>query len=129
MLGTGSAFPAHSYNECFMLDTGVGRLLVDAGGGNGIIHILEKAQLDIATIHDFFVTHTHTDHILGAIWIIRRIVQLHIENRYEGTLSIYGNRDVIHALPVLPAGCNPAAFLSGSHPQSIGGYVPNRSSA
>lgn len=98
MLGTGSAFPAHSYNECFILDTGSGRLLVDAGGGNGIIHILEKAQLDIATIHDFFVTHTHTDHILGAIWIIRRIVQLHIENRYEGALSIYGNRDVIHAL-------------------------------
>lgn len=98
MLGTGSAFPAHSYNECFLIDTGVGKLLVDGGGGNGIINMLDRTELDIATIHDFFVTHTHTDHILGAIWVIRRIVQLYIENKYEGTLDIYGNTEVINAL-------------------------------
>lgn len=98
VLGTGSAFPSRSYNECFIIETEEGRLLVDAGGGNGIINILESMAIDIATLHDMFVTHSHTDHILGAVWVVRRIVQLALEDRYEGCLTVYGNADVIDAL-------------------------------
>jgi len=97
-LGTGSAFPSRSYNECFIFDNGTGQLLVDAGGGNGIINILDREKIDIAELTDMFVTHTHTDHIFGAVWVIRRIVQLAIENKYDGHFSVYGNSDVIVSL-------------------------------
>ncbi len=98
VLGTGSAFPTRSYNECFIVETDGGRLLVDGGGGNAIINILERMSVDIRTLHDLFVTHSHTDHILGAVWFIRRVVQFAIEEKYPGRLNVYGNSDVIEAL-------------------------------
>lgn len=98
MLGTGSAFPSRSYNECFVVETGEGRLLVDGGGGNSIIRILDDNGIDIAELDNMFVTHTHTDHIFGAVWIIRRIVQLSLENKYDSRFKVFGNADVVHAL-------------------------------
>lgn len=98
VLGTGSAFPTRSYNECFIVETDGGRLLVDGGGGNAIINILERMSVDIRTLHNLFVTHSHTDHILGAVWFIRRVVQFAIEGKYPGHLNVYGNSDVIEAL-------------------------------
>lgn len=97
MLGTGSAFPKHSYNSCFAVKTGSSLLLVDAGGGNGIFQALERCGLKVSDIHDLFVTHTHTDHLLGLIWLIRRIVNFTTEISYNGKLNLYGNRDVLEA--------------------------------
>lgn len=37
MLGTGNATVTHIYNTCFTLQTSTTLLLVDAGGGNGIL--------------------------------------------------------------------------------------------
>lgn len=37
MLGTGSAFVTRCYNTCFVIDDDGTRLLVDAGGGNGVL--------------------------------------------------------------------------------------------
>ena len=34
--------------------------MVDAGGGNGILGILEKMNVDMAHIHHIFVTHEQT---------------------------------------------------------------------
>ena len=65
MLGTGNATVTRCYNTCFTIKTGKNILLVDAGGGNGILGQLEKAGIAISEIHDMFVTHAHTDHILG----------------------------------------------------------------
>ena len=69
MLGTGNATVTKCYNTCFTIKTGKNILLVDAGGGNGILGQLEKAGIAISEIHDMFVTHAHTDHILGAVWM------------------------------------------------------------
>lgn len=66
MLGTGNAGVTRCYNTCFAIRTAENVLLVDAGGGNGILVQLEKAGIAIERIHDMFVTHAHTDHILGA---------------------------------------------------------------
>ena len=46
---------------------------MDAGGGNGIFKQLEQAGVPFTGIREMFVTHAHTDHILGAIWVIRKI--------------------------------------------------------
>ena len=61
MLGTGNATVTKCYNTCFTIKTGKNILLVDAGGGNGILGQLEKAGIAISEIHDMFVTHAGLD--------------------------------------------------------------------
>lgn len=92
MLGTGSATVSHIYNTCFVLSTSTTQLLVDAGGGNGILAQLRKANISIDSIHHLFVTHAHTDHILGVIWIVRMVAQC---KGYVGQLHVYGNDKVM----------------------------------
>lgn len=91
MLGTGNATVTRCYNTCFAIINGERTFLVDAGGGNGILSQLEKAGISINTIHDVFVTHAHTDHILGIVWIIRVIAQQMQQGKYEGILNIYSH--------------------------------------
>ena len=63
ILGTGNALATRCYNTCFTLHGADGEiLLVDAGGGNGILTQLVRAEIDLPTIRDLFITHTHTDH-------------------------------------------------------------------
>ena len=45
MLGTGSALVTECYNTCFVLQTDTTALLVDAGGGNGILRQLIRQYL------------------------------------------------------------------------------------
>lgn len=92
MLGTGSATVSHIYNTCFVLSTDTTLLLVDAGGGNGILTQLDKAKISISDIHHLFVTHAHTDHVLGVIWIVRMVAQC---KGYEDKLHVYGNDKVM----------------------------------
>ena len=87
VLGTGNAVVTKCYNTCFVLQLGEKRILVDGGGGIGILRALENAKIDIDTINDVFVSHKHTDHILGIIWIIRVIGKKLWKK--EGVLSIY----------------------------------------
>lgn len=95
MLGTGNATVVRCYNTCFVLETSATKLLVDAGGGNGILAQLKKAGIPVADIHHFFITHAHTDHILGAIWVIRMVAQC---AGYEGKLRVYGHDKVVKVL-------------------------------
>ena len=62
MLGTGNATVSQIYNTCFVLQTPSTLMLVDAGGGNGILAQLKKIHVQISDIHHLFVTHAHTDH-------------------------------------------------------------------
>ncbi|MGN1246320.1 MAG: MBL fold metallo-hydrolase [Muribaculaceae bacterium] len=99
MLGTGSAAVTHCFNTCFAIIADDGSpMLVDAGGGNGILRQLELATLRLEDIHDMFVTHTHTDHILGAVWIVRMVAQSIYGGKYTGTFTVRGHDEVIAAL-------------------------------
>ncbi len=89
VLGTGSANVTRCYNTCFALHDGKRAILVDAGGGNGIIRILNLAGLDLRQIRHAFVSHQHTDHLLGMIWIIRRVATLMLADQYEGQFCIH----------------------------------------
>ena len=67
VFGTGNAQAVHCYNTCFALKDEDEFFMVDAGGGNGILKILEEMNVDLSHIHHIFVTHEHTDHILGIV--------------------------------------------------------------
>lgn len=95
MLGTGNALVSNIYNTCFVLETDKTQLLVDAGGGNGILAQLRKAYNPITNIHHLFVTHAHSDHILGVVWVIRMVAQC---KEYVGQLHVYGNDKVMRVI-------------------------------
>lgn len=101
MLGTGNAAVTQCYNTCFALRHGGGVLLVDAGGGNGILHRLEQAGISLSSIHHIFVTHTHTDHILGVVWVVRMIAQSMNAGKYEGVLHVYGHEEAMRVLELI----------------------------
>lgn len=98
MLGTGNATVSQIYNTCFVLKTPSTLMLVDAGGGNGILAQLKKVNVQISDIHHLFVTHAHTDHVLGVIWVIRMVAQC---KGYEGLLHVYGNDKVMKVIKTI----------------------------
>jgi ribonuclease Z len=98
MLGTGNATVSQIYNTCFVLQTHGSLMLVDAGGGNGILAQLKKVNVQISDIHHLFVTHAHTDHVLGVIWVIRMVAQC---KGYEGLLHVYGNDKVMKVIKTI----------------------------
>ncbi len=98
ILGTGNANVTKCYNTCFAIKSGEEYFLVDAGGGNGILRQLELAEIPMEKIHHIFLSHEHTDHLLGMIWMIRMIAQRMKQGKYEGKLHIYMHSDLIEPL-------------------------------
>ena len=92
MLGTGNALVTRCYNTCFTLHSKEKVLLVDAGGGNGILTQLERAGICRENISDLFVTHAHTDHLLGCIWIMRMALQ------FNYSLRVWSHKKVLQLL-------------------------------
>lgn len=101
MLGTGNAVVTKCYNTCFVLSENDEYFMVDAGGGNQILGILEEQNIPLTKIHDLFVTHAHSDHILGVVWMIRIIGQLMNKKEYSGDLRIYAHEQVIENLQTI----------------------------
>lgn len=97
MLGTGHAVVTKCYNTCFALEEGERRMLVDGGGGSGIVTQLERAGIPLATLTDIFVTHRHLDHILGILWMMRMQSYALASGKVEA-VNIYGHDEVIDIL-------------------------------
>lgn len=94
ILGTGNAMATRCYNTCFALcPPGGDILLVDAGGGNGIFRQMEAAALPYERVRHLYLTHGHTDHALGMIWVLRKITALMCAGRYEGDLHVHCHSD------------------------------------
>jgi ribonuclease Z len=90
VLGTGNAMVTNCYNTCFAVSCPNGEhILVDAGGGNGILVQMKKAKVEPNTIHHLIVTHEHCDHLLGVVWVVRKIGTMMLGNKYAGQLHIY----------------------------------------
>ena len=98
MLGTGNATVTRCYNTCFALQRGTKYFLVDTGGGNGILTQLEKADIPLNEIHDIFISHEHTDHLLGIVWLIRMIATQMKKDKYEGNLHIYCHKELVETI-------------------------------
>ncbi|MDD2961801.1 MAG: MBL fold metallo-hydrolase [Muribaculaceae bacterium] len=94
ILGTGNAMVTKCYNTCFAIKSKDEYFLVDAGGGNQILANIDSMNIDFDKIRDMFITHAHTDHLLGAIWVIRKIASLINSNKYNGIFNIYSSQEV-----------------------------------
>ena len=101
VFGTGNAAVTHCYNTCFAIRDGEEYFMVDAGGGNGILKILEDMEVPLVRIHHIFVTHEHNDHILGMVWMVRVIATAMLNGKYEGTLTIYCHGELIDTIKTL----------------------------
>ena len=101
VFGTGNAQAIHCYNTCFAIRNDNDYFMVDAGGGNGILKILDDMKVDLNAIHHIFVTHEHTDHILGIVWMIRMIATGMKKGTYEGNLQIYCHPGLVDTISTL----------------------------
>jgi len=89
------------YHTCFALKNGDEYLLVDAGGGNGILAQIEKAGIPWQNLRSMFVTHAHTDHVLGVSWVIRVIASLMESQKYVGNFTIYCHAELGRAIAAI----------------------------
>ena len=102
VLGTGNASVKKCYNTCFALQSHDEYFLIDAGGGNQILSRLEdQMNIKMESIHHLFVTHAHTDHLLGVIWVIRMIATQMNNHQYEGEFHIYAHTELIEAIKTI----------------------------
>ncbi len=99
VFGTGNAIVTRCYNTCFAIKNSDGEyFMVDTGGGNGILRILEDMNVDMKRIHHIFLTHEHTDHLLGIVWLVRMISVLMKKELYDGNLYIYCHEDLVETV-------------------------------
>ena len=98
VLGTGNAAVTKCYNTCFAIQNIDEYFLVDTGGGNGILTQLEKAHIPITAIHHIFISHEHTDHVLGVVWMIRMVGTAMNKGEYDGNLNIYCHEELVDTI-------------------------------
>lgn len=103
VLGTGNAMVTECYNTCFALHKNGEYLLVDAGGGNGILRQLKQAHVPIKAIRHLIVTHEHCDHLLGVVWVLRAIGTKMNQGSYTGTFHIWCHEGLAKAIATLAA--------------------------
>lgn len=101
VLGTGNATVKNCYNTCFALKQKDEYFLIDAGGGNGILSQLDKSGIALNQIHHLFVSHEHTDHILGVIWVIRMIATQINQDKYKGIFHIYCHEELVETIQTI----------------------------
>ena len=99
MLGTGHGFVWNLYNTCFLLENNGENLLVDTGGGVEIVKNLEKTGYSLKDINNIFISHCHTDHILGVLWIFKRMKGFFVKENKK--LTIYCNQEVKESIEKL----------------------------
>ena len=110
ILGTGHGTAINCYNTCYTLENNNEYFLVDAGGGNGILKQLSDVNIEIEKIKAMFISHTHTDHIMGAVWIIRLVGRKYLVEDYNIPFYIYGNNEVIKAIKQMCEAVLPSKF-------------------
>lgn len=110
ILGTGHGTVVNCYNTCFTLEENNEHFLVDCGGGNGILKQLQHLNISINNIRAMFVSHTHTDHILGSLWILRMVARLYLKSDFDKNFYVYGNDEVIHAIIQMSSVVLPSKF-------------------
>jgi len=98
MLGTGNGGTLELYNTCFVIQNDKGNFLVDTGGGIEVIKRLKCIDIQFADIKNIFISHSHTDHILGIFWIFKKISRLAMHGKITDKINIYCNDVVYEAI-------------------------------
>lgn len=95
MLGTGHGFVHELYNTCFIVND---KFLVDTGGSADIVKNIKLSGIKLSDVHDIFISHTHTDHLLGLFWLLKILTVMYKKGTYIGDLNIYCNDEVAYAI-------------------------------
>lgn len=101
VFGTGNALVTRCYNTCFALRDEDQYFMVDTGGGNGILRILDEMQVPVEAIHHIFITHAHTDHLLGIVWMVRFAAMGMKKGTYDGDLNIYCHAELAETITTI----------------------------
>lgn len=94
-LGTGHALAYHCYTTCLALTDGERTFVTDGGGGNGVFMQMERANMRPDEVTDLFISHAHTDHLIGAIWLVRVIGHQFDRSGRTTPLHVYGHASVL----------------------------------
>jgi ribonuclease Z len=70
-LGTGAPDATKYFHSSYLIQENNSSILIDTGSGAQILRQLELANIKLQDINHIFITHKHTDHILGIFWIMR----------------------------------------------------------
>lgn len=103
MLGTGAGGTLDLYNTCFVIQNDVGNFLVDTGGSIEVLKRMQQVGIALDDIRDIFISHSHTDHILGLIWIFKKIGSKLIGGEKREPINIYCNDVVYEAIKGIAA--------------------------
>lgn len=98
MLGTGNGMTLELYNTCFVIQNGGGVFLIDTGGSAEIIRRLKLASIELSEIKNIFISHSHTDHILGLIWMFKKMSRMIKHGEIKENVNIYCNDIVYEAI-------------------------------
>jgi len=98
MLGVGNGGTLNLYNTCFVIQNDNGNFLVDTGGSIEIIKRLNKANIDYKKIKHIFISHSHTDHILGIFWLFKKISRLAMSGEITEKINLYCNDVVFESI-------------------------------
>ena len=101
MLGTGHGSVMKLYNTCFVLDNDGKKLLVDTGGSIQIIKNLQISGYKLTDINNIFISHCHTDHILGLCWIFKKVSVLYLSGEFKKKINVYCNSEVFESIKKL----------------------------
>jgi ribonuclease Z len=64
-LGTGGALNPERYQPSMLVEAGATRVLLDTGGGLGVVRRLLACDIDPSSIGHIFLSHRHLDHVGG----------------------------------------------------------------
>ena len=101
MLGVGHGGVTDLYNTCFLIKNDKGDFLVDTGGSIEIIKRLKSVNVDILDIKNIFISHSHTDHILGIFWLFKKLASMARHIKVDDKINIYCNGIVYHILYII----------------------------
>ena len=97
VFGTGHAMVTRLYNSCFALEEDGRFFLLDAGGGSGILQAAAAMGVPWDAVRFLFLTHTHTDHLLGGVWAVRAVGSRMCSGQYPGEFTVWGHHALIDA--------------------------------
>ena len=98
MLGTGNGGTLELYNTCFVIQNDNGNFLVDTGGGIEIIKRLNHVGINYKTIRHIFISHSHTDHILGIFCLFKKMSMGIIHGEITERIKLYCNDTVYQTI-------------------------------
>lgn len=98
MLGTGNGGTVELYNTCFVIQNNLGNFLVDTGGSIELIKRLRQVNIDYKEIKHIFISHSHSDHILGLFWYFKEISGPIMSGELNEKINIYCNDAVYEAI-------------------------------